>query len=84
MTSAESDPILVDAFRAMHSSAPVCEHKFSQIWTSAETRAVEQRDTRMILFMGLLRASRPNMVASDPRWSSIARTMGIPFGVHND
>ena len=47
-------------------------------------RAVEQRDTRMILFMGLLRASQPNMVASDPRWSSIARTMGIPFSVHDD
>jgi TolB-like protein len=47
-------------------------------------KAVEQRDTRMILFMGLLRASRPNLVASDPRWSSIARTIGIPFRVHDD
>jgi len=47
-------------------------------------RAVEQRDTRMILFMGLLRASRPNMVASDPRWSSIARTIGIPLRVPDD
>jgi hypothetical protein len=47
-------------------------------------RAVEQRDTRMILFIGLLRASQPNMVASDPRWSSIAHTIGIPFRVHDD
>jgi TolB-like protein len=47
-------------------------------------RAVEQRDTRMILLMGLMRASRPNIVRLDRRWSAIASTLGIPPSVLDD
>jgi len=47
-------------------------------------RAVEQRDTRMILFMGLARASWPNILRSDGRWSAIAHTLGIPSVVLDD
>jgi TolB-like protein len=41
-------------------------------------RAVEQRDTRMILLMGLIRASQPTLFRSERKWSAIARTLGIP------
>jgi len=41
-------------------------------------KAVEQRDTRMILLMGLLRASRPDLLLPDNRWSAVARRLGIP------
>jgi tetratricopeptide (TPR) repeat protein len=47
-------------------------------------RAVEQRDARMILLMGLLRAFRPNLFRSDRRWSAIAGTLGIPTGALDD
>jgi TolB-like protein len=47
-------------------------------------RAIEQRDTRMILFMGLMRAFWPNILRSDRRWSAIVRTLGIPSAILND
>ncbi len=47
----------------------------------AAERAVEQRDTRMILLMGLMRAFRPNLVRKDGKWSAIARMLGIPFAM---
>jgi hypothetical protein len=40
--------------------------------------AIEQRDTRMILLMGLMRALHPDLVRSDRRWSAIAQTLGVP------
>ena len=50
----------------------------------AAKRAVEQRDTRMILLMGLMRAFRSDFVRSDGRWSAIARTLGIPFTITHE
>lgn len=47
----------------------------------AAEKAVEQRDTRMILLMGLMRAFRPNLVRSDGTWSAITRTLGIPVAM---
>jgi hypothetical protein len=44
-------------------------------------KAVEQRDTRMILFMGLVRAFRPDIFRLHPRWSAIVHTLGIPPAV---
>jgi TolB-like protein len=44
-------------------------------------KAVAQRDTRMILLIGLVRASQPNLLRSHSRWSAIARTLGIPTTV---
>jgi TolB-like protein len=52
----------------------------SEIEHAAEwaVRAVEQRDTRMILLIALLRAFRPDILRSNVRWSAIAHTLGIP------
>jgi len=47
-------------------------------------KALDERDTRMILFMGLMRAFQPNTLRSDNRWSAIARTLGIPLSVSAD
>ena len=41
-------------------------------------KAVEQRDTRMILLMCLVRASQPKVLSSDSRWSAIARSLRFP------
>jgi hypothetical protein len=41
-------------------------------------KAVEQRDTRMILLIALVRAFRPDILRSNVRWSAIAHTLGIP------
>jgi tetratricopeptide (TPR) repeat protein len=41
-------------------------------------RAVEQRDTRTILLIGLMRASRPHLFRSDFKWLAILRALGIP------
>jgi TolB-like protein len=40
-------------------------------------RAIEQRDTKMILFTGLVRAYLSKMLLLDTGWSDIARTLGI-------
>jgi tetratricopeptide (TPR) repeat protein len=42
-------------------------------------RAIEQRDSRMILFMGLMRAFQTNMLRRDTTWSAIAAKIGIPI-----
>jgi TolB-like protein len=42
-------------------------------------KAVEQRDTRMILLMCLVRASLPKLLGSDNRWSAIARSLRFPL-----
>jgi len=47
-------------------------------------KAVEQRDTRMILLMCLVRASQPNLLSSESRWSAIARTLQFPQAVLDD
>jgi hypothetical protein len=41
-------------------------------------KAVEQRDTRMIFLIGLVRAFQPQTLHSSVRWRSIANTLGIP------
>jgi len=58
----------------------------SEIEHAAEwaERAVEQRDTKIILLMGLMRAFRPNILHSNSRWSAIARTLGIPLAILNE
>jgi TolB-like protein len=40
-------------------------------------RAVQQRDTRMNFLMVLVRASRPELIRSDRRWSALTRTLGM-------
>jgi hypothetical protein len=47
-------------------------------------KAVEQRDTRMILLVCLLRASEPNILQLDSRWSDIASRLRIPVAVFDD
>lgn len=44
-------------------------------------RALDQRDTRMIFLMGLMRAFQSNILRSDNRWSGIAHTLGIPLSI---
>lgn len=41
-------------------------------------KAIEQRDTGMILLIALVRALRPSLVRGDTRWLSIFRSLGIP------
>jgi tetratricopeptide (TPR) repeat protein len=47
-------------------------------------KATDERDTRMILLIALLRAFQPNVFCSNSKWSAIARTMGIPSEVVED
>jgi TolB-like protein len=47
-------------------------------------KAVDQRDTRMILLIGLMRAFRPDLLRSDGRWSGIVRELQIPLVVADD
>jgi len=47
-------------------------------------KAVEQRDTRMILLMCMVRASRPRLLSSDSRWSAIARSLRFPRVILDD
>jgi len=44
-------------------------------------RATEQRDTRMVVLIALVRAFWPSVFRSDSRWSVIARTLEIPSEV---
>ena len=44
-------------------------------------KAVEQRDTRMILLIAFVRAFRPSILHSDSKWFAIARTLGIPVAL---
>jgi TolB-like protein len=41
-------------------------------------KAAEQRDTRIILLIALLRAFRPNLFLSETKWAAVARGSGIP------
>jgi len=41
-------------------------------------RAIQQRDTRMILFMFLMRAFQLNLLRSNQNWSAIAGKVGVP------
>jgi tetratricopeptide (TPR) repeat protein len=47
-------------------------------------KAVEQRDTRMILLIAFVRAFRPRILHSDSKWFAIARTLGIPVALLED
>ena len=47
-------------------------------------KAVEQRDTRMIVLMCLVRASQPKVLSSDSRWSAIARSLRFPPVILDD
>lgn len=47
-------------------------------------KAVEQRDTRMILLMCMVRASRPGLLRSDSRWSAVARSLRFPEAIPDE
>jgi TolB-like protein len=47
-------------------------------------KAIEQRDTRMVVLIALVRAFWPSLFSSGSRWSGIARTLGIPSEVVED
>ena len=40
--------------------------------------AIEQRDTRIVLLMGLIRAFRPDLFRLNSRWSAVATLLGVP------
>jgi len=42
-------------------------------------RAIQQRDTRIILFVGLLRTFRPEVLCQDARWSGMVGELSIPL-----
>jgi TolB-like protein len=47
-------------------------------------KAVAERDTRMILLIALVRASRPKILPSDDKWCAIASRLRVPLTVLND
>ena len=47
-------------------------------------KAIEQRDTRMILLIAFVRALRRNVLCAESRWSAIFRTLGIPPALEGD